>query len=1252
MEYNPLKILAIDDNQDNLTSVKALIKDAFPQALILTATEAGKGIELAQAESPDVILLDVVMPRIDGFEACRQLKANPLTRFIPVVFLTALKGDKEARIRALEAGAESFLSKPIDEVELIAQIRAMRKINAASTRERAEKEALHELVAARTRELDLAHMAALNLLEDLRRENEARRESEAHLRLLFENLPSGVVVHAADTAVRFANSEALRLLGLTLEQMQGKCATDPIWCFLREDGGSLALEDYPVNRLRTSGKPFAGQIIGIRLPGQAESNWVQCSAYPQLDASGQLSQVIVAFTDITARMHAEEALKESEARFRGYVEHAPYGVFVTDAQGRYVDVNPAAERISGYSATRLTSMSIPDLLTAESRETGQSEFQTLVATGRLATELGYRHADGSLRYWSVSATRLGPDRYMGYVEDITERREREAHMALLVRMLDEAPAAITIHDTSGRFLFSNRQNILLHGCASEEEFMSVNLHDLDTPESKALQAERFQQITEQGAARFEVTHRRRNGSTFPLDVTARAIEWRGQQAVLSIALDITERKQAEAKIEQESLLSNTIIDSIPGTFYLLDEEGCYARWNTYQREVIVGKPDDQIAGFPAIDTIHPEDREHIQARIAKVLQDGKEDTVVGRVLLHGGPASIWMLMTGRRMMIEGKSFLVGTGIDITERKQAEAALLRSDALQRKMISNIGDVIVIIDNNGINRYKSENIERFFGWKPEEVIGERALANVHPDDVDAAQAFMIALLKTPNATATIQVRYRCKNGSYKWISFTGCNLLHDPDIHGILGNYKDITEHKLADDYRTMSVDIMQILNEPGDLSDAIQRIIATCKTRIGLDAVGLRLQEGEDFPYYAQDGFSKEFLLKENTLLERGEEGGLCRDKDDRVSLECTCGLVISGKTEAAGQLCTRGGSFWTNDSCQLIDLPGNQDPRLHPRKTCIHHGYASMALVPIRTKDTIVGLLHLCERRKGRLTLETVELLEGIASHIGEALMRKQAEEERAQMQAQLIQSQKLESIGTLASGVAHEINNPIMGIMGYAQLLFDHLGPDSPVSEYALEIGKETERIALIAKNLLGFARQENETHLSPARLCDIIASTLSLITSVMRHDQIALEVNVPADLPRITCRSQQIQQVVMNLLTNARDAVNQKYPKPDANKIIRLSAALGRRNAKGVDCVRLTVEDHGVGISEDLRTRIFDPFFTTKPRDKGTGLGLSISYGIVTEHGGELSIESEFGHWTRVHMDLPLNVEAELGLEKEEHE
>ncbi len=243
-------------------------------------------------------------------------------------------------------------------------------------------------------------------------------------------------------------------------------------------------------------------------------------------------------------------------------------------------------------------------------------------------------------------------------------------------------------------------------------------------------------------------------------------------------------------------------------------------------------------------------------------------------------------------------------------------------------------------------------------------------------------------------------------------------------------------------------------------------------------------------------------------------------------------------------------------------------------------------------------------------------------------------------LEEQLMQSQKIESIGTLAGGVAHEINNPINGIMNYAQLILDQEERDGPAKEYAREILQETERVARIVRNLLTFARREKRSY-SQALLSDIVSAVLSLILMVMRHDQIVLELSIPEDLPKIMCRSQQIQQVLMNLMTNARDALNERYPGYSPDKRLRVFAEVIMKEDRRF--IRTTVEDWGIGIPLEIRDRIFDPFFTTKPKEMGTGLGLSISYGIVRDHGGELTVESEPGRTTRFHMDLPVYLPTE---------
>ena len=304
----------------------------------------------------------------------------------------------------------------------------------------------------------------------------------------------------------------------------------------------------------------------------------------------------------------------------------------------------------------------------------------------------------------------------------------------------------------------------------------------------------------------------------------------------------------------------------------------------------------------------------------------------------------------------------------------------------------------------------------------------------------------------------------------------------------------------------------------------------------------------------------------------------------------------------------------------------------------------------LRDHDTWFG--ELTGRRRDGSSVEVlvsasvVRAADGEPTHMTASILdiseRKRAEQQRLAIEAQLRHSQRLESIGTLAGGVAHEINNPVTGIMNYAQLILDRLDPASDVAEFAAEIGVESQRIATIVKNLLTFAREEKQQH-SPARMVDVVTSVLSLVRTILRHDQIAVAVDIPEDLPAIQCRSQQIQQVIMNLVTNARDALNARYPAFDENKTIRIAARKLDRHGQAWIC--LTVEDQGVGIAPEIRDRLFDPFFTTKCRSGGTGLGLSISYGIVHDHHGELRVDSEEGQCTRVHVHLPVDNKWELG-------
>jgi PAS domain S-box-containing protein len=243
---------------------------------------------------------------------------------------------------------------------------------------------------------------------------------------------------------------------------------------------------------------------------------------------------------------------------------------------------------------------------------------------------------------------------------------------------------------------------------------------------------------------------------------------------------------------------------------------------------------------------------------------------------------------------------------------------------------------------------------------------------------------------------------------------------------------------------------------------------------------------------------------------------------------------------------------------------------------------------------------------------------------------------ERLNYEAQLRQSQKMEAIGTLAAGIAHEVNNPIASVGGFAQLISQSEEVPENFRRFATNIYTESARISEIVKNLLGYARIEDEQVPSPITLHEVVDSTLSLVRGVLRHDHIVLQVSVEDDLPSFSGRRQQVQQVLMNLLTNARDALNARFPDADDDKLLLISTTVVRRD--NADWVRLTVEDHGAGIPHEVQERVFDPFYTTKPTGKGTGLGLWLVYSIVEKHQGHIGMESQPGAYTRFHVEFPV--------------
>lgn len=455
-------------------------------------------------------------------------------------------------------------------------------------------------------------------------------------------------------------------------------------------------------------------------------------------------------------------------------------------------------------------------------------------------------------------------------------------------------------------------------------------------------------------------------------------------------------KMAEERLRESEERIRAIADSAHDSIIIIDENGNVSYWNPAS-ERIFGYSREDVIGKNLHDLMVPERFISSHRAAFSHFQKTGQGNAIGKTLelsaIRKDGQEIDVALSLASVNIKGAWNAIGIMQDISERKRAESLLRESDERYRALFDRSLEFIYVFDFEGRFIDANDAALKMLGYKKEEIHSLDFASLLSEDQLPLAFETLNEIRETGIQKEPVEFRLRHKNGTDVFIETTGSTIISNGVAVAIQAIARDITERKLAENYREMSNEILQLLSKSGPVSALMQSIITVLKKRTSVDAVGIRLKNGDDYPYIAQSGFSDDFLLKENTLIDRDMKGDVCKDKHGNVSLECTCGLVISGKTDPANPLFTRGGSAWTNDSFPFLDLPSEHDPRLNPRNQCVHHGYASVALVPIRNKDSIVGLIQFNDHRKNCFSLFAIEQFESIAANIGEALLRKEAED-------------------------------------------------------------------------------------------------------------------------------------------------------------------------------------------------------------------------------------------------------------------
>ncbi|MBI5841861.1 MAG: PAS domain S-box protein [Chloroflexi bacterium] len=509
--------------------------------------------------------------------------------------------------------------------------------------------------------------------------------------------------------------------------------------------------------------------------------------------------------ELNGRKQTNETLSASEKRFRALIENSTDGIALVGADATVLYVSPSNERIYGYSTEEIIHQNGLELVHPDDRAVEMAHWAKLLERpGEISTsQCRVRHKDGSWRWTEIIRKNLlaEPDVQAIVVNyrDITERkraeeslRESEERYRNLVEL---SPDMIVVH-SEGKIIYINPAGVGFLGAADPQQLIGKSLLDLVHPDFRRTLAERLEPIYSGRERRFQIETRfvRLDGQVMDIEVSSVPITYEGKAARQVIARDISERKRAEERLVYQSQLLANVHDAIIAT----DEHFTLTEWNRAAEQMYGWKAEEAIGR--KVNEVIP--TEFTDAQFAEALrlfsETGRYRVEVVQYRRDGKPIDVEGTTMALRDANGPISGYVSVNRDITERRQAEAALHASEKRFHALIENASDVVALVSANGTILYESSALTRVLGYTVEERTNRAFFELVHPDDLTDVTNRFAQLLQQPDVTISTQFRYRHKDGSWRWLEGTGHNLLAEPGVQAIVANYRDITERKRAEE----------------------------------------------------------------------------------------------------------------------------------------------------------------------------------------------------------------------------------------------------------------------------------------------------------------------------------------------------------------------------------------------------------------------------------------------------------------------